>query len=314
MFIDKVKITANGGKGGDGSSSFDKTQRPGGGDGGAGGNVLMIASEHEYDLSAVRNGDKWQASPGGHGSRNKLTGSRGNDYVVTVPVGTHAYDFEGNKVAAVTEHGVSAVIASGGKGGLGNQHYRGWEHERFQLRRGGSAGETMHLFLTLELISDVIFIGLPNAGKSSMLNALTNANVKTAAYAFTTVEPQMGNAEGIRLLDLPGLIEGTAEGKGLGSNFVRHTKHTSLVAHFVAATEQAVEEYKLVRAELKALDDHLANLPEIVVLSKADDMNEKDIKALVKKLQKFNKNVVVTSVLDEATCAILLETFRTNLL
>ena len=303
MLFDKAKIIVKAGAGGNGIGKFDRSRNPVGGDGGVGGSVFLVGSEHVYDLRNIKSKRDYNAGDGSAGGRNGQTGEKGRDLRVTVPIGTHLLDDLGNTVLAVTEHNQEVKVAAGGSGGLGNKHFKGWQVERFANERLGKPGEQKELNLQLKLVADVIFIGYPNAGKSSMLNELTNAKAKVASYAFTTLDPQLGDAQGIRLLDLPGLIEGTFEGKGLGTRFLKHTESARLVAHFVSCeNDNILASYTSMRRELENIDKRLTKLPEVIVLSKSDEVSSEVLGIKNTELRKLSGNeVVAVSVLDDTS-------------
>jgi len=209
----------------------------------------------------------------------------------------------------ISKHGQREMVLAGGRGGYGNVTI--YKHLAENLNSEPVAGDTKELTLILKLQADVIFIGLPNAGKSSMLNSLSDANAKIAAYAFTTLEPQLGLMDGIRLMDLPGLIEGTYEGKGLGTRFVKHTETSRLTAHFVSLENlDILESYKSIRTEIENIDPKLFAKPEIVVLTKTDSVDAEAIKKAEKIFKKLGVPVVSVSMIDDASIAKLREEIK----
>ena len=301
MLFDKVRIKVRAGRGGNGAVYFDALRKPSGGNGGAGANVALRASSHAYDFRNLKNVDEFVGPDGGRGGKEKRTGADGNEFVVTVPEGTYVYNERNEPITKVIEHGTTKVVAKGGQGGLGNHHFRRGQFMTADKFTEGKPGEEFLLNLVLKIRSDVIFIGYPNAGKSSMLNELTNADAKVAAYAFTTLDPQLGDADGIRLLDLPGLIEGTHEGKGLGTRFVKHTENTKLVAHFVSVENDDVNAtYESMRAELERIDTGLAKKPEVLVLTKSDELDKDELAAKVDLMKKYNLPIITTTILDDS--------------
>lgn len=296
MFKDLVKIKITSGKGGSGSVNFDITKRPSGGTGGNGGNVYLVGSSHIYDLTPFKMNLHYKAENGERGSKNNQTGKNGEDLILKVPLATCIYDENGQFVECIEKDGEKKLLLKGGLGGHGNFYYRKGGVATLDKHQPGQEGEILFATLELELMSDIIFIGFPNAGKSSVLKELTNADAKVAPYEFTTINPQLGRMDDLVLMDLPGLIEGTYEGRGLGTKFVRHTVRSKAVAHFVSLeSEDVVKTYKLIREELKNISVDLYEKPEIIVLTKSDLVSEKEIKKAVTALKKFNKNIVISS-------------------
>lgn len=300
MLVDKVRIDLNAGHGGRGAVSFIKTGKPDGGDGGKGGDIYLLGDSNTYDLRSFKQVKKYEAEDGTPGTRNKNTGANGKDLIIKVPLVTKAYDLEGNLLASVEEHDQKVKLLVGGIGGRGNYYYRRGQLETLKKYTPGKEGEVLKGFLELELLSDIVFIGLPNAGKSSMLNTLTNTNVKVADYPFTTLFPYLGITDGMRLMDLPGLIEGTSQGKGIGKNYGRHLKNAKAVAHFISLEdEDLVKSYNLIRKEIREISPELAKKPEVVVLTKSDNFDDLEIGAKIKEISKIQPNLLVTSIIND---------------
>ncbi len=290
-FVDHARIFVKSGDGGNGIVSFRREKYvplggPDGGDGGDGGSVWLEADEGLTTLIDLKLRRNFRAERGQHGQGSQKTGRSGVDLVVRVPAGTSVVDDEGNEVADLVEHGQRFLAAQGGKGGLGNQHFASPTHQTPQRAIPGQPGEERHLILELKLIAQAGFVGLPNAGKSTLLAALTRATPKIAAYPFTTLHPNLGVMAGegltrVTLADIPGLIEGAWRGAGLGDRFLRHIERTGLLVHLIAppdTTGEGVEAdvealiyaWRLVRGELEAYSEKLAAKQEMVVLTKLD--------------------------------------------
>ena len=311
MLKDKVNITIKSGRGGRGSMSVN-LEKIDGGDGGNGGSIYLKGSENVYDLAWFDNGKIYKAERGEDGAGRHKTGGDGKDLIIMVPLTTEVH-VNNRTPYKVTKHDEVVQILRGGGGGFGNMTQR--RHLDEKLTEEGHPGVTKNITLILKLQSDVIFVGYPNAGKSSLLNLLSDAKVKVAAYAFTTLEPQLGLMDGIRLMDLPGLIEGTYEGKGLGTKFVKHTEHARLIAHFVSyENPDMMAMYKSLRAEIKNISEALYNKPEIIILSKSDEATPEKIQATEAEFKKLGLPVVSCSIIDDAAIIKVREIIKNNLL
>lgn len=287
MFGDRARIWVEGGRGGDGVVSFRREAHvprggPDGGDGGHGGDVVLVADPSRRDLGALRNSPHERAGRGGHGQGKQRHGARGDDAVVLVPPGTQVDGLEGSRYDLI-EPGHRATVARGGAGGHGNKRFATSTRQAPRFAERGLEGESGWIELQLKLLADAGLVGLPNAGKSSLLARLTRARPKVADYPFTTVEPVLGTIDDgerqLVLADIPGLIEGAAQGAGLGHEFLAHVERCRVLVHLVAIDPQAEgagvgmdpePAYETVRAELAAHGAGLAELPEIVALSKRD--------------------------------------------
>ena len=274
MLIDEVRIKIKGGDGGDGNVSFynDAFRPKGGPDGGIGGDGGSVYFEAVSDISKLnqfRHTKVYEAQRGEKGGKNNCTGKNGEDLIIQVPVGTLATYDNGTSVE-LTEVGQKVLMAKGGSGGRGNFCFKSSTNQTPTQRELGYKCQVKSLFLQLKLIAQIGLVGLPNAGKTSLLNELTPANARVANYAFTTLEPNLGVTKwGSIIADIPGLIEGAAEGKGLGVKFLKHVERTSILVHCVSAESlNPLEDYKTVRQELSNYSSKLANKPEIIVLTK----------------------------------------------
>ncbi len=305
MLIDEVAITVSAGNGGDGVVRFSKTlmtQGPTGGNGGNGGNVSVIGVSDLGALRPYRHKKSEKAEHGGVGGENMREGADGKDCVIKVPLGTRIHDVTNNKEYEVNKVGESYVIARGGNGGFGNYHFRSSRNTTPTRANKGQQGETIEVEFALRLIADVGFVGYPNVGKSSLLNELTNASSKVANYQFTTLEPHLGVYYDVILADIPGLIEGAAEGKGLGHRFLRHVERTSTLFHFVAADSQdPLDDYDKIRAEIERFNPELLSKKEYVMVSRSDEVSDEKREEIVAALREKNPDVYAISILDEAT-------------
>lgn len=283
MLIDEVVITVKAGDGGDGAVSFRREKYvprggPDGGDGGKGGDVGVIAAGSTHGLANFRGQKDYKALPGARGGRAKRHGANASDLILYVPVGTRItelIDKTGRQLADLVKEDELIIVARGGKGGKGNWHFRSATHQTPREFEYGIRGQFKTLKLELQLIADVGLIGLPNAGKSTLLSVISNARPKVADYPFTTLEPNLGmvNHRGQQFVvaDIPGLIAGAASGKGLGIEFLKHVERTRVLVHLIPATAIDPEQvYKTIHQELKAFDPRLLEKSEIVVLSKVD--------------------------------------------
>ncbi len=299
-FLDEAKIYVRSGDGGNGCIAFRREKfiefgGPSGGDGGRGGNVIIEAVDGLNTLIDYRYAQHFKARPGGNGMGKDRHGAKGADVVLKVPVGTQVIDDDKETLLAdLTEAGQRVVLFEGGNGGFGNAHFKTSTNRAPRHANPGQPGEERWIWLRLKLIADAGLIGLPNAGKSTFLAAVSAAKPKIADYPFTTLNPQLGvvridEAEFV-LADIPGLIEGAHEGAGLGDRFLGHTERCRVLLHLVDGTgEHAGEAYKTVRKELKAYGHGLAEKPEIVALTKSDAMTPEAIKEQSARLKRAAK-------------------------
>jgi GTP-binding protein len=308
-FLDEAKVYIRSGDGGNGCVSFRREKfieygGPNGGDGGSGGDVMVQAVDGLNTLIDYRYQQHFAAKNGRGGMGKDRHGANGADAVLKVPAGTQIYDDDGETLLAdLTEVGQNAVLARGGNGGFGNAHFKSSTNRAPRHANPGQPGVELTIRLRLKLIADAGIVGLPNAGKSTFLAAVSAAKPKIADYPFTTLHPQLGvvNADGREfvLADIPGLIEGAHEGVGLGDRFLSHVERCRVLLHLVdGAAGDAGAAYETVRAELSAYGHELAEKPEIVALNKADAMNAADIKQQVTSLKRAAKQapLVVSAV------------------
>jgi GTPase len=281
MFHDRVNLTVIAGRGGDGSIHFRREKfvpkgGPDGGDGGKGGDVILVASPHRRDLSGFRSNQKVRAGRGGAGGGSLSTGEDGDDAVLDVPVGTQVLDADERLVADLAHPGARVVVAKGGSGGRGNKRFASPTRQTPRYAEVGMPGEEAAIDLRLKLLADAAFVGLPNAGKSSLLTRISNARPKIAEYPFTTLSPVLGtveSSEGRQLVvaDVPGLIEGASEGIGLGHEFLAHLERARVLLHAIDASEgDADDRWRTIDTELAAYGAGLDERQQIVILNKTD--------------------------------------------
>jgi GTP-binding protein len=302
MIVDDIKINVTAGHGGKGMATFSKVRfspGPTGGNGGEGGDVFI---EGVADLGALRKfrfKKDYKAEDGENGKSKLNDGRKAEDFILHVPVGTVCHNLTNKKGIEITKIGQRELIARGGRGGKGNWFFRSATNTSPEQFQEGKPGEYFELHLELKMIADVGFIGLPNVGKSSLLNELTKANVKVANYPFTTLEPNLGAYYDLILADIPGLIEGASTGKGLGIKFLRHIERTKVLFHFVAADSlNPIEDYKSVRTELELYNKLLLEKPEYIFISKSDTAPTSVISKIKEEFKKIDKEVAVISIIS----------------
>ncbi len=289
QFIDRVEIEVEAGKGGDGIVAFRREKfvpagGPAGGNGGYGGSVIFTAVENLQTLLDFRYNHRFQAENGARGGPKNRTGASGKNLMIEVPCGTVVYDMEtGEVIGDLITHGQTLVVAQGGKGGLGNKHFLSNRNRAPEHALPGLPGEIKQLRLELKLLAEVGIIGLPNAGKSTLISALSAARPKIADYPFTTLVPNLGvvrkpTGDGTVFADIPGLIAGASQGAGLGHDFLRHIERTQVLLHLIDATsDDVVGDYQTIQQELKAYGHDLATRPQILALSKIDAVNSQNL-------------------------------------
>jgi GTP-binding protein len=299
VFVDQAIIQVKAGSGGPGAVSFRREMfepkgGPNGGDGGKGGDVVVAADDGMSTLYDFRHQTLWTAQNGESGGRKQCTGAAGKDLIIRLPPGTLLYNATSGDLIHDLKPGEQIVVARGGRGGFGNEHFKTSTNQTPKNATPGDPGEELRVRLELKLIAEVGIVGLPNAGKSTLLAALTAATPKIADYPFTTLSPQLGVAtlDGTRriiLADIPGLIEGASQGAGLGHDFLRHIERTRVIVHLLDARPQdeskPADNYRLIREELKQYSPELADKPEVVVFNKSDLFEDaKDRAAAAKQL------------------------------
>ncbi|MDH4330486.1 MAG: GTPase ObgE [Candidatus Moranbacteria bacterium] len=303
MLVDDVTIKARAGNGGDGAVLFARAkfdQGPTGGTGGQGGNVILKGVADLGALKVFRTRKDVFAADGENGGQNTRTGANGKDVIVLVPVGTVAHDLTNKREYEITSINQEIVVARGGNGGFGNHHFRSSRNTSPDKANPGEEGEVVDLRMELKMIADVGFVGFPNVGKSSLLNELTNASSRVANYKFTTLEPHLGVFFDLILADIPGIIEGASEGRGLGHKFLKHIERTKVLFHFVAAdSENPISDYDEIRKELGKFNKKLLDKKEYVIISRSDEVDEDRLKEIADELKKRNSNVTTLSLLDE---------------
>ena len=307
-FLDHITLEISAGRGGDGVVRWRREKGishggPWGGDGGKGGDVYFVGARNMHALNKYRNERIFEAEHGQPGATKLMHGKNGRDLELFFPLGTKIYNIDLDITYELLEEGERILALRGGQGGLGNNNFKNSIRRAPKIATPGKKGEFATFDVELQLIADIGFVGFPNAGKSSLLNVLTNANAKTADYEFTTLEPNLGECYGYIFADLPGLIEGASEGKGLGHLFLKHIERTGAIAHLVAADEEdVVARYEAIRAELKKYSEAIAKKKEIIILSKSDTVSEKELEKKKKALEKKTKNSVHTlSVYDDTS-------------
>ena len=316
MFTDKVKITIKSGDGGDGMNSFKSYKGkpacgPDGGDGGNGGNIYIVADKNVNDLLSFRYVSKYAAGNGERGGTNKCFGRGGDDVIIKVPLGTVVKDFEtGTVIADMFGDGEKKLIAEGGRGGKGNVRFTTSRRHAPNFAQKGEKTEPHVLQLELKVIADVGLIGFPNVGKSTLLSKISAAKPKIANYHFTTLSPNLGVVRyydnSFVAADIPGLIEGAADGAGLGHDFLKHIERTRMLVHVIDASgtegRDPIEDFKKINAELKEYSKTLASLPQIIALNKCDVYGaEENVKAFRKKYCRRYKIFPITAVSGEGT-------------
>jgi len=310
MFTDQVVIHVKSGKGGDGMVHFRREKfiprgGPDGGDGGKGGDVIFEVKATLNTLSSFRQNQKFRAEEGVKGGPAQMSGRYGNDLILYVPPGTVIFDADsGELIGDLTKPGETLTVLKGGRGGRGNQHFATSRNQVPRTAEKGEPAQERHIRLELKLIADIGLIGIPNAGKSTLLSVLTNARPKIAAYPFTTLEPNLGVANidddtTVVLADIPGLIEGAAQGAGLGHDFLRHIQRTRVLVHLLdGLSEDPVADYSQINSELSLFDANLAKKPQLVALNKIDQPQVQERLAdIQKKFQELNVELMTISAL-----------------
>lgn len=306
-FIDEAKFFVKAGDGGNGCVSFRREKYvpkggPNGGDGGKGGDVILNAKKDLYSLIDFQYRSHFKAERGEHGQGKDMHGRGGKDCIVDVPVGSVVRSVEtGQILADLTHEGATFIAAVGGEGGLGNPRFASGTNRTPRVATSGKAGEEFWLKIELKLLADVGLVGLPNAGKSTLLSKLSAAHPKIAAYPFTTLEPQLGIMqhryyEPCIIADIPGLIAGAHDGIGLGHKFLRHIERTRVLLHVLDAADDNVKEnYEIITKELALYKEDLAHRTQILVLNKRDLVDDPEIEALIDYFNSYCQNIMITS-------------------
>ncbi len=307
-FIDEIKIYAKAGNGGNGIVSWFRYKYvpkggPAGGNGGKGGDVYFRAVQDLAKLGDYVANPKFKAEKGGDGRRELKEGKNGEDLYIDVPVGSKIIELNENYEFSLHKVGETIKVLSGGHGGYGNEHFKSSHQTTPEIQTDGKIGAETEFFIELELLVDLGLVGLPSAGKSSLMNTITAANAKVGDYPFTTLEPSLGIFHNYILADIPGLIEGASEGKGLGYKFLKHIKKTKTIAHLVSfENEDMIAEYEKIKKELEKYSAELLNKKEVIVLSKSDLVSPEIAEKIKKGFEKkYQKPVLLFSIIDDHT-------------
>lgn len=296
MFVDRVLVKLEAGNGGDGAVSFRHEKfvdrgGPDGGDGGKGGSVILLASRNQNTLAKFRFQKSLKAEAGQAGDKQRMHGRSGKNLVVDVPVGTVVLSQEGEQLFDLNGDQQQEVVASGGLGGFGNAHFVSSVRQAPKVAEKGEPGETLSVVLELRMLADVGLVGLPNAGKSTLLSVISNAKPDIANYPFTTLIPNLGVVDidaktALLFADIPGLIEGASDGRGLGDDFLRHVQRTKVLIHLIDAYQNdIVKAFQTIQAELKAYKTDLTTKPQVVVLTKVEGLDQDIVNDRLSELQ-----------------------------
>ncbi|MCC7436311.1 GTPase ObgE [Candidatus Nomurabacteria bacterium] len=303
--MDEITIQATAGKGGNGIVSWRREKfiakgGPNGGDGGRGGNVYIKAIRSLRVLDQYRAKKEFFAENGEAGGSRSFKGANGEDLYIEFPIGSKITNKSSDQEYELTQEGQEILILRGGAGGYGNEHFKSSTNQTPKEATPGKEGEFAELHIEVSLIADVGLVGFPNAGKSSLLNTLTNAQAKVGAYPFTTIDPNLGDLYGYIIADIPGLIEGASGGKGLGYTFLRHITKTKIILHLISfEQEDMMGAYKTIRKELEDYGHGLSEKTEVILLTKTDMTNPETIKKSKEEFEKLGKKVFDITLFDD---------------
>ncbi len=309
MFIDELTLHFKAGRGGNGVVRWRREKGkdmggPSGGNGGKGGDVYAVGVRDIGILAAYRHTKIFEAERGEDGYKDLKQGGEGKDIEIKLPVGSRVKNLETGHALEILEDGERVLLLKGGRGGLGNDHFKSSLNVAPSKATDGVDGEEADFLIELLLLVDIGVIGLPNAGKSSLVNAVTNARAKVGDFPFTTLEPNLGSLYGLILADIPGLIEGAAAGKGLGHKFLRHIERTKALLHCISAeSEDPAAVYAIVRKELELYNKEITKKPEIIVLTKADTLTKEEVAEKLAALKALSPEVIAFSIVDDALIA-----------
>ncbi len=308
-FIDYVKIYCRSGKGGAGCMHLHRAKYlpkggPDGGDGGRGGHIILKGNRNLWTLLHLKYQRHIMATDGGKGGDSRSFGKDGQDKIIEVPCGTVVYDGDtGEWICEVKEHGEQIILLKGGRGGLGNWHFRTATNQAPRYAQPGEPAQERNIILQLKVLADVGLVGFPNAGKSTLLSVVSAAKPEIADYPFTTLTPQLGivqyrDERSFCIADIPGIIEGAAEGKGLGLRFLRHIERNAVLLFMVAATAEDIEqEYKILLSELEKYNPQLLTKARLLAITKSDTLSEEERKSIEKKLERLEKKFALPVIL-----------------
>lgn len=316
MLIDELKFYAEAGRGGDGvvrwrHEKYIDRGGPNGGDGGKGGDVYAVAVQNISLLSRYKHKKEFKSEDGKDGEGMSRKGKDGKDLIIEFPIGSIITNIESGASVSLDKEGQKELLLAGGAGGFGNEKFKSSVNTAPKTATPGKDGEKGNFKVELEIFADIGLIGLPNAGKSSLLNSITNANAKVDSYQFTTLDPNLGDFYGYTIADIPGLIEGASEGKGLGIKFLKHIRRTRMLAHLISLEPVAesfsvanqnllIKNYQTIRGELEKFDPTLLEKKEVIVLTKTDLIEDKEkIEKIKDKFKKLNKSIFLLTLYDD---------------